>query len=166
MAKLSKAETDTLISYITDYSSEPVPQAARLTIGGFLLDPPYEISIGKGRVIASSQILDGEEVFERVSKKSPTIKLSGSIFIADTLKSSQNMEQLLWVMAKFDYVFGDYNDILEVECQYLQNIGINWFLVKNSRVTPLAGAVGFEYSIDGAGVNYTREGLKQSLIAQ
>jgi hypothetical protein len=179
-----------ILNYIVSYDAEAVPKVSELSVAGMSIPMPYELSIDNQKVITSAQILDGEEVFVRVGTRSPSIRISGTMYIniptmnfrdqiarTDSALSGGDYYRvyvkntpeergriLLETIELFDYIFNKEKAVLKVDSLILNKMGITDILPERCRIQPIVGNTGFTYEIEAKGVNRTIDSYKQTLF--
>jgi hypothetical protein len=176
-----------LFRYITDFDASSRDNITYLQMGDFkvVVQPFFEINTDHEKVIAQSQIIDAGEVFERMSVKATRIRLNGTILIDSweasrfdlgsgvrdifgegSGKSIHYYRQQLMLMALDEinrHIYAK-NEILPIENPYLNRLGIEFILIKRMTTSPLAGSVGFEYSIDAVDATSNKNNKEETLI--
>lgn len=149
------------------------------------LQPLFEITTSHSKVIARSQIIDGEEVFERMSVKSTEITLNGTILIKQWAQDGfsdlgrgakqivtgtegyNNARQTTDLTDALDLINRNLyqpNTVVKVTNDYLNKLGIQYILIESMTTAPLVGTVGLEFSIKALDATNKKDNLKQTLI--
>ena len=124
----------------------------------------FELNTSHCKVIARSQIIDGEEAFERMIIKTSKITFRGTILvdkwrqrgfddlgrgavqIATRTKDWNDKYRIDDMLEALDLINRQVfrvNEIIEVKNPYLNKLGIEYVLVEGMTTSPLIGSVGF-----------------------
>lgn len=149
------------------------------------LQPFFEISTSHSKVVARSQIIDGEEIFERMSVKTTEITLNGRVLVKQWSQTdfsglgrglsqiltgtpdpalASRQYDLLQALSLVNRKIYKPNDIISVSNLYLNYLGITDVLIVSMNTSPLVGSVGFEFSIRALDATNKKDNVKESLI--
>lgn len=178
-----------LFTYIGDYDAASPDNVTYVefnnTTFSIQIQPFFELNTSHGKVIARSQIIDGEEAFERMSIKTSKITFRGTILvdkwrqrgfddlgrgavqIATRTKDwndKYRIDDMLEALDLINRQVFQVNEIIEVKNPYLNKLGIEYILVESMTTSPLIGSVGFEYSIEAYDATGKKNNKEETLI--
>ena len=178
-----------LFTYIGDYDAASPDNVTYVefnnTTFSVQIQPFFELNTSQGKVIARSQIIDGEEAFERMSIKASKITFRGTILvdkwrqrgfddlgrgavqIATRTKDWNDKYRIDDMLEALDLINRQVfrvNEIIEVKNPYLNKLGIEYILVESMTTNPLIGSVGFEYSIEAYDATGKKNNKEETLI--
>lgn len=178
-----------LFTYIGDYDAASPDNVTYVefnnTTFSIQIQPFFELNTSHGKVIARSQIIDGEEAFERMSVKASKITFRGTILvdkwrqrgfddlgrgavqIATRTKDwndKYRIDDMLEALDLINRQVFQVNEIIEVKNPYLNKLGIEYILVESMTTNPLIGSVGFEYSIEAYDATSKKNNKEETLI--
>lgn len=178
-----------LFTYIGDYDAASPDNVTYVefnnTTFSIQIQPFFELNTSHGKVIARSQIIDGEEAFERMSIKASKITFRGTILvdkwrqrgfddlgrgavqIATRTKDwndKYRIDDMLEALDLINRQVFQVNEIIEVKNPYLNKLGIKYILVESMTTSPLIGSVGFEYSIEAYDATGKKNNKEETLI--
>lgn len=178
-----------LFTYISNYDATDSSSVRHLSFNNknfhTLVQPFFEITTSHSKVVSRSQIIDGEEVFERMSVKATEIDIRGTILvdqwkqygfqnlgrgavqIATDTQDWNNAYKQREMLDAIDIVNRQVykpNETIQVENPYLNQMGIEYILIISMNTSPLVGSVGFEFSIKALDATNKKDNLKQTLI--
>lgn len=144
-----------------------------LKINNVELPVPFSIDVKNAAVIARSTVIDGGEIFERISTKAAEISLSGVVYV-DTKMSNvfvdrfneaeNNAAELVNRSTIFYENITKPKMVLPVVNVYLNALEIDSIIVQSTKVTPLSGQCGFSWSIDCVEAVAVKSKLGDTLI--
>ena len=180
-----------LFTYIGDYNAASPDNVTYVEFNNtkfsVQIQPFFELNTSHGKVIARSQIIDGEEAFERMSIKTSKITFRGTILV-DKWKATlgdlatlgrgatqivtgtpdwndaQRQNAMLDALDLINRLVFQVNEIIEVKNPYLNKHGIEYILVESMTTSPLIGSVGFEYSIEAYDATSKKNNKEETLI--
>jgi hypothetical protein len=178
-----------LFTYIGDYNAASPDNVTYVEFNNtkfsVQIQPFFELNTSHGKVIARSQIIDGEEAFERMSVKASKITFRGTILvdkwrqrgfddlgrgavqIATRTKDWNDKYRIDDMLEALDLINRQVfrvNKIIEVKNPYLNKLGIEYILVESMTTSPLIGSVGFEYSIEAYDATGKKNNKEETLI--
>lgn len=178
-----------LFTYIGDYNATSPDNVTYVEFNNtefsVQIQPFFELNTSHGKVIARSQIIDGEEAFERMSIKASKITFRGTILvdkwrqrgfddlgrgavqIATRTKDwndKYRIDDMLEALDLINRQVFQVNEIIEVKNPYLNKLGIEYILVESMTTSPLIGSVGFEYSIEAYDATGKKNNKEETLI--
>lgn len=178
-----------LFTYIGDYDAASPDNVTYVEFNNtkfsVQIQPFFELNTSHGKVIARSQIIDGEEAFERMSVKASKITFRGTILvdkwrqrgfddlgrgavqIATRTKDWNDKYRIDDMLEALDLINRQVfrvNEIIEVKNPYLNKLGIEYVLVEGMTTSPLIGSVGFEYSIEAYDATSKKNNKEETLI--
>ena len=178
-----------LFTYIGDYNAASPDNVTYVEFNNtkfsVQIQPFFELNTSHGKVIARSQIIDGEEAFERMSIKASKITFRGTILvdkwrqrgfddlgrgavqIATRTKDWNDKYRIDDMLEALDLINRQVfrvNEIIEVKNPYLNKLGIEYVLVEGMTPSPLIGSVGFEYSIEAYDATGKKNNKEETLI--
>lgn len=178
-----------LFTYIGDYDAASPDNVTYVefnnTTFSVQIQPFFELNTSHSKVIARSQIIDGEEAFERMSVKASKITFRGTILvdkwrqrgfddlgrgavqIATRTKDWNDKYRIDDMLEALDLINRQVfrvNEIIEVKNPYLNKLGIEYVLVEGMTTSPLIGSVGFEYSIEAYDATGKKNNKEETLI--
>ena len=178
-----------LFTYIGDYNAASPDNVTYVEFNNtkfsVQIQPFFELNTSHGKVIARSQIIDGEEAFERMSIKTSKITFRGTILVDkwrqrgfDDLGSGTvqiatgtkdwndkyRIDDMLEALDLINRQVFQVNEIIEVKNPYLNKLGIEYILVESMTTSPLIGSVGFEYSIEAYDATSKKNNKEETLI--
>jgi hypothetical protein len=178
-----------LVTYIGDYNAASPDNVTYVefnnTTFSVQIQPFFELNTSHGKVIARSQIIDGEEAFERMSIKASKITFRGTILVdkwrqrgfddlgrgavqiaTDTKdwNDKYRIDDMLEALDLINRQVFQVNEIIEVKNPYLNKLGIEYILVESMTTNPLIGSVGFEYSIEAYDATSKKNNKEETLI--
>lgn len=178
-----------LFTYIGDYDAASPDNVTYVefnnTTFSVQIQPFFELNTSHSKVIARSQIIDGEEAFERMSVKASKITFRGTILvdkwrqrgfddlgrgavqIATRTKDWNDKYRIDDMLEALDLINRQVfrvNEIIEVKNPYLNKLGIEYVLVEGMTTSPLIGSVGFEYSIEAYDATSKKNNKEETLI--
>ena len=178
-----------LFTYIGDYDAASPDNVTYVefnnTTFSVQIQPFFELNTSHSKVIARSQIIDGEEAFERMSVKASKITFRGTILvdkwrqrgfddlgrgavqIATRTKDwndKYRIDDMLEALDLINRQVFQVNEIIEVKNPYLNKLGIEYILVESMTTSPLIGSVGFEYSIEAYDATGKKNNKEETLI--
>ena len=178
-----------LFTYIGDYDAASPDNVTYVEFNNtkfsVQIQPFFELNTSHGKVIARSQIIDGEEAFERMSIKTSKITFRGTILvykwrqrgfddlgrgavqIATRTKDWNDKYRIDDILEALDLINRQVfrvNEIIEVKNPYLNKLGIEYVLVEGMTTSPLIGSVGFEYSIEAYDATGKKNNKEETLI--
>lgn len=178
-----------LFTYIGDYDAASPDNVTYVefnnTTFSVQIQPFFELNTSHSKVIARSQIIDGEEAFERMSVKASKITFRGTILvdkwrqrgfddlgrgavqIATRTKDWNDKYRIDDMLEALDLINRQVfrvNKIIEVKNPYLNKLGIEYVLVESMTTSPLIGSVGFEYSIEAYDATGKKNNKEETLI--
>lgn len=178
-----------LFTYIGDYDAASPDNVTYVefnnTTFSVQIQPFFELNTSHSKVIARSQIIDGEEAFERMSVKASKITFRGTILvdkwrqrgfddlgrgavqIATRTKDWNDKYRIDDMLEALDLINRQVfrvNEIIEVKNPYLNKLGIEYVLVESMTTSPLIGSVGFEYSIEAYDATGKKNNKEETLI--
>lgn len=178
-----------LFTYIGDYNAASPDNVTYVEFNNtkfsVQIQPFFELNTSHGKVIARSQIIDGEEAFERMSIKTSKITFRGTILvdkwrqrgfddlgrgavqIATRTKDWNDKYRIDDMLEALDLINRQVfrvNEIIEVKNPYLNKLGIEYVLVEGMTTSPLIGSVGFEYSIEAYDATSKKNNKEETLI--
>lgn len=178
-----------LFTYIGDYDAASPDNVTYVEFNNtkfsVQIQPFFELNTSHGKVIARSQIIDGEEAFERMSIKASKITFRGTILvdkwrqrgfddlgrgavqIATRTKDwndKYRIDDMLEALDLINRQVFQVNEIIEVKNPYLNKLGIEYILVESMTTSPLIGSVGFEYSIEAYDATGKKNNKEETLI--
>jgi len=178
-----------LFTYIGDYNAASPDNVTYVEFNNtkfsVQIQPFFELNTSHGKVIARSQIIDGEEAFERMSIKASKITFRGTILvdkwrqrgfddlgrgavqIATRTKDwndKYRIDDMLEALDLINRQVFQVNEIIEVKNPYLNKLGIEYILVESMTTNPLIGSVGFEYSIEAYDATSKKNNKEETLI--
>ena len=178
-----------LFTYIGDYDAASPDNVTYVefnnTTFSVQIQPFFELNTSHSKVIARSQIIDGEEAFERMSVKASKITFRGTILvdkwrqrgfddlgrgavqIATRTKDWNDKYRIDDMLEALDLINRQVfrvNKIIEVKNPYLNKLGIEYILVESMTTSPLIGSVGFEYSIEAYDATGKKNNKEETLI--
>ena len=178
-----------LFTYIGDYDAASPDNVTYVefnnTTFSVQIQPFFELNTSHGKVIARSQIIDGEEAFERMSIKASKITFRGTILVDkwrqrgfDDLgrgavqiatgtkdwNDKYRIDDMLEALDLINRQVFRVNKIIEVKNPYLNKLGIGYVLVESMTTSPLIGSVGFEYSIEAYDATGKKNNKEETLI--
>lgn len=178
-----------LFAYIGDYDVASPDNVTYVefnnTTFSVQIQPFFELNTSHSKVIARSQIIDGEEAFERMSVKASKITFRGTILvdkwrqrgfddlgrgavqIATRTKDWNDKYRIDDMLEALDLINRQVfrvNEIIEVKNPYLNKLGIEYVLVEGMTTSPLIGSVGFEYSIEAYDATGKKNNKEETLI--
>lgn len=178
-----------LFTYIGDYDAASPDNVTYVEFNNtkfsVQIQPFFELNTSHGKVIARSQIIDGEEAFERMSVKASKITFRGTILvdkwrqrgfddlgrgavqIATRTKDWNDKYRIDDMLEALDLINRQVfrvNEIIEVKNPYLNKLGIEYILVEGMTTSPLIGSVGFEYSIEAYDATGKKNNKEETLI--
>lgn len=178
-----------LVTYIGDYNAASPDNVTYVEFNNtkfsVQIQPFFELNTSHGKVIARSQIIDGEEAFERMSIKTSKITFRGTILVdkwrqrgfddlgrvavqiaTDTKdwNDKYRIDNMLEALDLINRQVFQVNEIIEVKNPYLNKLGIEYILVESMTTNPLIGSVGFEYSIEAYDATSKKNNKEETLI--
>lgn len=178
-----------LFTYIGDYDAASPDNVTYVEFNNtkfsVQIQPFFELNTSHSKVIARSQIIDGEEAFERMSIKTSKITFRGTILvdkwrqrgfddlgrgavqIATRTKDWNDKYRIDDMLEALDLINRQVfrvNEIIEVKNPYLNKLGIEYVLVEGMTTSPLIGSVGFEYSIEAYDATGKKNNKEETLI--
>lgn len=178
-----------LFTYIGDYDAASPDNVTYVefnnTTFSVQIQPFFELNTSHGKVIARSQIIDGEEAFERMSIKASKITFRGTILVDkwrqrgfDDLgrgavqiatgtkdwNDKYRIDDMLEALDLINRQVFQVNEIIEVKNPYLNKLGIEYILMESMTTSPLIGSVGFEYSIEAYDATGKKNNKEETLI--
>ena len=178
-----------LFTYIGDYNAASPDNVTYVEFNNtkfsVQIQPFFELNTSHGKVIARSQIIDGEEAFERMSIKASKITFRGTILVDkwrqrgfDDLgrgavqiatgtkdwNDKYRIDDMLEALDLINRQVFRVNEIIEVKNPYLNKLGIEYILVESMTTNPLIGSVGFEYSIEAYDATGKKNNKEETLI--
>lgn len=178
-----------LFTYIGDYDAASPDNVTYVEFNNtkfsVQIQPFFELNTSHSKVIARSQIIDGEEAFERMSIKASKITFRGTILvdkwrqrgfddlgrgavqIATRTKDWNDKYRIDDMLEALDLINRQVfrvNEIIEVKNPYLNKLGIEYVLVEGMTTSPLIGSVGFEYSIEAYDATGKKNNKEETLI--
>lgn len=178
-----------LFTYIGDYDAASPDNVTYVEFNNtkfsVQIQPFFELNTSHSKVIARSQIIDGEEAFERMSIKASKITFRGTILvdkwrqrgfddlgrgavqIATRTKDwndKYRIDDMLEALDLINRQVFQVNEIIEVKNPYLNKLGIEYILVESMTTSPLIGSVGFEYSIEAYDATGKKNNKEETLI--
>lgn len=178
-----------LFTYIGDYDAASPDNVTYVEFNNtkfsVQIQPFFELNTSHSKVIARSQIIDGEEAFERMSIKTSKITFRGTILvdkwrqrgfddlgrgavqIATRTKDWNDKYRIDDMLEALDLINRQVfrvNEIIEVKNPYLNKLGIEYVLVEGMTTSPLIGSVGFEYSIEAYDATSKKNNKEETLI--
>ena len=178
-----------LFTYIGDYNAASPDNVTYVEFNNtkfsVQIQPFFELNTSHGKVIARSQIIDGEEAFERMSLKTSKITFRGTILVdkwrqrgfddlgrgavqiaTDTKdwNDKYRIDDMLEALDLINRQVFQVNEIIEVKNPYLNKLGIEYILVESMTTNPLIGSVGFEYSIEAYDATSKKNNKEETLI--
>lgn len=178
-----------LFTYIGDYNAASSDNVTYVEFNNtkfsVQIQPFFELNTSHGKVIARSQIIDGEEAFERMSIKTSKITFKGTILvdkwrqrgfddlgrgavqIATRTKDWNDKYRIDDMLEALDLINRQVfrvNEIIEVKNPYLNKLGIEYVLVESMTTSPLIGSVGFKYSIEAYDATGKKNNKEETLI--
>lgn len=119
-----------------------------ITIGGIQLSGNVIIPVKNEKVIAQSQIIDGVEVFEHISRKSAEIDFDFTIFPNGVIQGTADKTNAFYGVNTFNQqVLNQFwntlylpNSVQAVQNTYLNGLGINQIIIKSISVVPRPGS--------------------------
>ena len=178
-----------LFTYIGDYNAASPDNVTYVEFNNtkfsVQIQPFFELNTSHGKVIARSQIIDGEEAFERMSIKTSKITFRGTILVDkwrqrgfDDLgrgavqiatgtkdwNDKYRIDDMLEALDLINRQVFQVNEIIEVKNPYLNKLGIEYILVESMTTNPLIGSVGFEYSIEAYDATSKKNNKEETLI--
>ena len=178
-----------LFTYIGDYTAASPDNVTYVEFNNtkfsVQIQPFFELNTSHGKVIARSQIIDGEEAFERMSIKTSKITFRGTILVdkwrqrgfddlgrgavqiaTDTKdwNDKYRIDDMLEALDLINRQVFQVNEIIEVKNPYLNKLGIEYILVESMTTNPLIGSVGFEYSIEAYDATSKKNNKEETLI--
>lgn len=178
-----------LFTYIGDYDAASPDNVTYVEFNNtkfsVQIQPFFELNTSHSKVIARSQIIDGEEAFERMSVKASKITFRGTILvdkwrqrgfddlgrgavqIATRTKDWNDKYRIDDMLEALDLINRQVfrvNEIIEVKNPYLNKLGIEYVLVEGMTTSPLIGSVGFEYSIEAYDATSKKNNKEETLI--
>lgn len=178
-----------LFTYIGDYNAASTDNVTYVEFNNtkfsVQIQPFFELNTSHGKVIARSQIIDGEEAFERMSIKTSKITFRGTILVdkwrqrgfddlgrgavqiaTDTKdwNDKYRIDDMLEALDLINRQVFQVNEIIEVKNPYLNKLGIEYILVESMTTNPLIGSVGFEYSIEAYDATSKKNNKEETLI--
>lgn len=178
-----------LFTYIGDYDAASPDNVTYVEFNNtkfsVQIQPFFELNTSHGKVIARSQIIDGEEAFERMSIKASKITFRGTILVDkwrqrgfDDLgrgavqiatgtkdwNDKYRIDDMLEALDLINRQVFRVNEIIEVKNPYLNKLGIEYILVESMTTNPLIGSVGFEYSIEAYDATSKKNNKEETLI--
>lgn len=178
-----------LFTYIGDYNAASSDNVTYVEFNNtkfsVQIQPFFELNTSHGKVIARSQIIDGEEAFERMSIKTSKITFRGTILVdkwrqrgfddlgrgavqiaTDTKdwNDKYRIDDMLEALDLINRQVFQVNEIIEVKNPYLNKLGIEYILVESMTTNPLIGSVGFEYSIEAYDATSKKNNKEETLI--
>lgn len=178
-----------LFTYIGDYNAASPDNVTYVEFNNtkfsVQIQPFFELNTSHGKVIARSQIIDGEEAFERMSIKASKITFRGTILVDkwrqrgfDDLgrgavqlatrtkdwNDKYRIDDMLEALDLINRQVFRVNEIIEVKNPYLNKLGIEYVLVEGMTTSPLIGSVGFEYSIEAYDATGKKNNKEETLI--
>lgn len=178
-----------LFTYIGDYNAASPDNVTYVEFNNtkfsVQIQPFFELNTSHGKVIARSQIIDGEEAFERMSIKTSKITFRGTILVdkwrqrgfddlgggavqiaTDTKdwNDKYRIDDMLEALDLINRQVFQVNEIIEVKNPYLNKLGIEYILVESMTTNPLIGSVGFEYSIEAYDATSKKNNKEETLI--
>jgi hypothetical protein len=178
-----------LFTYIGDYDAASPDNVTYVEFNNtkfsVQIQPFFELNTSHSKVIARSQIIDGEEAFERMSIKASKITFRGTILvdkwrqrgfddlgrgavqIATRTKDWNDKYRIDDMLEALDLINRQVfrvNEIIEVKNPYLNKLGIEYVLVEGMTTSPLIGSVGFEYSIEAYDATSKKNNKEETLI--
>lgn len=178
-----------LFTYIGDYDAASPDNVTYVEFNNtkfsVQIQPFFELNTSHGKVIARSQIIDGEEAFERMSIKASKITFRGTILvdkwrqrgfddlgrgavqIATRTKDwndKYRIDDMLEALDLINRQVFQVNEIIEVKNPYLNKLGIEYILMESMTTSPLIGSVGFEYSIEAYDATGKKNNKEETLI--
>lgn len=178
-----------LFTYIGDYDAASPDNVTYVEFNNtkfsVQIQPFFELNTSHGKVIARSQIIDGEEAFERMSIKASKITFRGTILVDkwrqrgfDDLgrgavqiatgtkdwNDKYRIDDMLEALDLINRQVFRVNEIIEVKNPYLNKLGIEYILVESMTTNPLIGSVGFEYSIEAYDATGKKNNKEETLI--
>lgn len=178
-----------LFTYIGDYDAASPDNVTYVEFNNtkfsVQIQPFFELNTSHGKVIARSQIIDGEEAFERMSIKTSKITFRGTTLVdkwrqrgfddlgrgavqiaTDTKdwNDKYRIDDMLEALDLINRQVFQVNEIIEVKNPYLNKLGIEYILVESMTTNPLIGSVGFEYSIEAYDATSKKNNKEETLI--
>lgn len=178
-----------LFTYIGDYDAASPDNVTYVEFNNtkfsVQIQPFFELNTSHGKVIARSQIIDGEEAFERMSIKVSKITFRGTILVdkwrqrgfddlgrgavqiaTDTKdwNDKYRIDDMLEALDLINRQVFQVNEIIEVKNPYLNKLGIEYILMESMTTSPLIGSVGFEYSIEAYDATGKKNNKEETLI--
>ena len=178
-----------LFTYIGDYDAASPDNVTYVEFNNtkfsVQIQPFFKLNTSHGKVIARSQIIDGEEAFERMSIKASKITFRGTILVDkwrqrgfDDLgrgavqiatgtkdwNDKYRIDDMLEALDLINRQVFRVNEIIEVKNPYLNKLGIEYILVESMTTNPLIGSVGFEYSIEAYDATGKKNNKEETLI--
>lgn len=178
-----------LFTYIGDYNAASPDNVTYVEFNNtkfsVQIQPFFELNTSHGKVIARSQIIDGEEAFERMSIKTSKITFRGTTLVdkwrqrgfddlgrgavqiaTDTKdwNDKYRIDDMLEALDLINRQVFQVNEIIEVKNPYLNKLGIKYILVESMTTNPLIGSVGFEYSIEAYDATSKKNNKEETLI--
>lgn len=178
-----------LFTYIGDYDAASPDNVTYVEFNNtkfsVQIQPFFELNTSHSKVIARSQIIDGEEAFERMSIKASKITFRGTILvdkwrqrgfddlgrgavqIATRTKDwndKYRIDDMLEALDLINRQVFQVNEIIEVKNPYLNKLGIEYILMESMTTNPLIGSVGFEYSIEAYDATGKKNNKEETLI--
>ena len=178
-----------LFTYIGDYDATSPDNVTYVEFNNtkfsVQIQPFFVLNNSHGKVIARSQIIDGEEAFERMSIKTSKITFRGTTLVdkwrqrgfddlgrgavqiaTDTKdwNDKYRIDDMLEALDLINRQVFQVNEIIEVKNPYLNKLGIEYILVESMTTNPLIGSVGFEYSIEAYDATSKKNNKEETLI--
>lgn len=178
-----------LFTYIGDYDAASPDNVTYVEFNNtkfsVQIQPFFELNTSHSKVIARSQIIDGEEAFERMSIKASKITFRGTILVDkwrqrgfDDLgrgavqiatgtkdwNDKYRIDDMLEALDLINRQVFQVNEIIEVKNPYLNKLGIEYILMESMTTSPLIGSVGFEYSIEAYDATGKKNNKEETLI--
>ena len=164
---------DAFDGYENGYSANETYESF-LAINNFVFQPFFSIRTTDRKIISSGQIIDGDQIFERMSYQAARISLSGAIYLsADVGQKSDpfgaiNLSgRVMDAVASLEdlgnvVMFSRYNTILDILYTkifrsdmvipiynpYLAGRNIEQVIVESINTEPIQGRMGFTYRVE------------------
>lgn len=144
-----------------------------LKINNVVIPVPFDMTINGKKVISKSVIIDGGEVFERISTRSSNIELSGKIIVDTKLSNAylsnandeeNNAAEFVNKITIFKDSIIKPNEVLVIVNPILNTLGIDSVILEDHKIKPIIGACGFEWSLSCIEAHAVKSKLGDTLI--
>lgn len=163
------AVTESLFS-LAAYDPAAINDGGKLVLNELLMPPTFRISVGNQNVIAASQILDGPEVYERMSRKAAQISINGTVYVDETCGATDESGLYAYYLSArklFDEKIIAQDAIIAVENDMLNSVGVNYLVIGSVNCEEVIGQFAFRYTISARGAETAKTTIEEtSTISQ